>query len=881
MKNLSKRNDPGKYEEKWSRYWLRKKTFASVPDNRKPYSIVIPPPNITGALHMGHALNNVLQDIVIRHYKIKGFNTMWQPGTDHGGIATQNVVERQLLKEEGKTRTDLGREEFLRRMHKWKEESGGTIISQLKRLGFGCDWDRIRFTMDEQCSKAVNEAFCRLFNKGLIYRGEYMINFCPRCRTALSDIEVENEEKSAKLWYIKYPLKDSPGSFIRVATTRPETMLGDTAVAVNPEDERYKDIIGKRVIVPLINREIRVISDEFVDPGFGTGIVKVTPAHDPNDFEIGTRHDLEIVKVINEKARMSEEAGEFQGMDRFECRKEIVKKLTELTLLEKEEDYTHSPALCYRCSTLVEPLISKQWFLKMKKIASRALEASSEKKVGFVPESWEKPYLHWLENIHDWCISRQIWWGHRIPVYYCENNNCEPFAAARHPGSCSSCGGGVRRDEDVLDTWFSSALWPFSTMGWPEKSEDLKYYYPTKVLVTGHEILYLWVARMVMMGLEMIGEVPFETVYIHGMIRDEKGEKMSKSKGNVIDPIDIIEKCGADALRFSLAKSAVPGRDIQLSEEDFTEARNFMNKLHNAARLILGGLEIKELEIPPADDMDIADKWILYELERFTKEIESSYEQFNNARSCRLIYEFVWNYFCDWYLELAKLRLYAEGKNKKTAQKVLVYVFIRILSIMHPVTPFITSEIWEYFRNQLENLKGETPLDFNPAAISVPDISEEKVSDMRSVMEIISAVRNIRGEVNISPGQKIDIGVKASEKDEKILNRHGSYIKQLADVENIEAGKDISKQASDALALVGSMTVFVRIPEALKEKEFNRIEKRINEVKGVIENYRKKLNNRDFLKKAPEKVVRNTRKKAREYQDELEKLEKNIGEKIL
>ncbi len=874
MKQLSKTNNPAEYEKKWAEYWLENKTFSSAPDNRKPYSIVIPPPNITGALHMGHALNNVIQDIVIRFHKINGFNTMWQPGTDHGGIATQNVVERLILEEDGRTRTQMGREKFLERMEKWKEESGGTIINQLKMLGCGCDWDRMRFTMDGQCSKAVTETFVTLFEEGLIYRGEYMINFCPRCRTALSDIELENEPRQSKLWHIKYPIAGEKDSYVTVATTRPETMLGDTAVAVNPSDKRYKNLEGKKISLPLTGRDICVIKDDFVDPAFGSGVVKVTPAHDPNDFDMGRRHSLEFVKVIDEEARMTEEAGKFSGMDRFECRKKILEELEKLELLEKTEDYTHAPGLCYRCSTLIEPLISEQWFLKMKDIASAAIKVSEEKKVKFIPSIWEKPYLNWLENIHDWCISRQIWWGHRIPVYYCEKG-CGPFALRAKPDSCPDCGRTVRQDEDVLDTWFSSALWPFSTLGWPEETEDLKYYYPTKVLVTGHEILYLWVARMIMMGLKLRGDIPFAKVNIHGMIRDEKGEKMSKSKGNVIDPMDIVKEYGTDALRFSLAKSAVPGRDLQLSDDDFIAARNFMNKLHNAARLIIGEMEVKDLQLPEVADMELADKWILSELETFTDRVYSSYRKFNNASACRLIYEFVWNYFCDWYLELAKLRLYSEGQQRQTVQKVLLFVLVRILNLMHPVTPFITSQIWEYISIHAE-LPGKTPLDMNGKELKTPDIPESDIGAMRILMDIISSIRNIRGEVKIQPAEKLNVSVKAETNDKELIYKYEHYIKQLAGVEKITVGSEIKRKDGDAVEVVGKIAVFVEISESMRSREINRIEKRISEINSVIAGYKKKLGSRDFIEKAPEEVVRQTRERASEYQDELDRLEKNI-----
>jgi valyl-tRNA synthetase len=875
MKEIPKRYNPEEYEQKWADHWVENKVFASTPDDRDLYSIVIPPPNVTGVLHMGHALNNVLQDIIIRVYKTFGRNTMWMPGTDHGGIATQNVVERMLL-EEGKTRHSLGREKFLERMWKWKEESGGTIINQLKRLGCGCDWDRLRFTMDEQCSMAVKEAFIRLYNKGLIYRGEYLINWCPRCSTALAEIEVEHSDRQGKLWYLKYPVKDS-NEFAVVATTRPETMLGDTAVAVNPKDERYKNIIGKKLILPVVGREIEVIADEFVDPDFGTGMVKVTPAHDPNDFEMGQRHNLEFVRVINEEGKMTNKAGEFEGQDRIECRKNLVNKLKEEGYLEKIVDYTHAVGECYRCSTIIEPLLSKQWFLKMKDFAESAIKASRDNKVSFMPERWEKPYLNWLENLHDWCISRQIWWGHRIPVYYCKSNaECPPIASADKPDKCPTCGSDdIIQDEDVLDTWFSSALWPFSTLGWPEDNKDLDYYYPTNVLVTGHEILYLWVARMVMMGLEMKQDIPFENVNIHGIIRDEKGLKMSKSKGNVIDPIEIIKVYGTDALRFALAKSAIPGRDIQLSDDDFIGARNFCNKLWNATRLILSNINIKKLEELDINNLELADKWILYETDRFAREIKRGYEEFNNGHTARLIYELTWKYFCDWYLELAKIRLYAEGSGKSNAETVLITVLIRILNLIHPIMPFISSQLWEYLKEEVK-LPVENILEYNGYQTREYNIEENEIAEMNKIMEIISGIRNIRGENSIQPSVKLNAKIKASVENEKLIKEYIDYIRVLGGVDSIVVGPELVRDPADAVSVLDNISLFVSLPEELKEKEINRIEKRINEVKGLVELANRKLRNRDFIEKAPEAVVGVARKKADEYAQELIKLEKNL-----
>jgi len=876
MKEIPKRYNPEKYEESWADFWVKEKIFSSSPDNRPPYSIVIPPPNVTGVLHMGHALNNVLQDIIIRFHKILNYNVMWMPGTDHGGIATQNVVEK-LLFEEGKTRHDLGREKFLEKMWQWKEESGGTIIKQLKRIGCGCDWGRLRFTMDEKYSRSVKEAFVRLFNKGFIYRGEYIINWCPRCETALSDIEVEHEEKETKLWHIKYPLKGSDNEFIVVATTRPETMLGDTAVAVNPDDERYIKYIGEKVILPVTGREIEVIADEFVDPEFGTGMVKVTPAHDPNDFEMGKRHDLPVVKVIDEKGRMTVNAGEFAGMDRFECRKKLLEKLDKEDLLKKEEKYTHSVGECYRCSSIIEPLVSLQWFVKMKELASKALEVSKKNKIEFVPERWKKPYLNWLENIHDWCISRQIWWGHRIPVYYCEEGDCPPIASEEEPEKCPSCGGKVKQDEDVLDTWFSSGLWPFATLNWPDGSKDLDYYYPTKVLVTGHEILYLWVARMVMMGLEMMEEIPFDKVNIHGIIRDEKGLKMSKSKGNVIDPIEIIEKYGTDALRFALAKSAVPGRDIQLSDDDFIGARNFCNKIWNATRLILSNIEIKKLKEINIEELDLADKWIIHETAKYTGLVKEAYSEFNNAKAARLFYEFIWSYFCDWYLELAKLRLYNKKPGKETAELVLLHVLKRVLNIIHPVMPFISSQLWEYLKEEIE-MPAANPLEYNGFEEKLAGFDSAEIRKMEILIAIVSGIRNIRGQMDLPPSVKLKASVKTSEEQAAFIIEHSDYIKLLAGLDEVTAGPDISKSSEDTLVVVEGISVFLALPKKLRQQEVIRLEKRIKEVKEQIHNSKRKLRNRDFLEKAPDEVVKMARQREEKFESELQKLEKNLQE---
>ncbi|MGB4373675.1 MAG: valine--tRNA ligase, partial [Halanaerobiales bacterium] len=691
---LAKKYDPVQVEEKWYQLWEEKGFFkASLNPEKDAYSIVMPPPNITGELHLGHALDNTLQDILTRWKRMQGHNTLWLPGTDHASIATEvKVVEK--LREEGIEKDDLGREGFLEKAWEWKREYGGRITRQLRKMGSSCDWSRERFTMDEGCSRAVREVFVELYERGLIYQGDYIVNWCPDCQTTLSDIEVEYEEHDSHIWHLRYPLKDSE-DYIVVATTRPETMLGDTAVAVNPHDERYRDLIGKTVILPLMNREIPIIADEYVDKDFGTGMVKVTPAHDPNDFEIGLRHELELIKVIDEDARMTEVTGKYAGMDRYQCRKEVIKDLEELGFLEKIEDYQHSVGQCYRCDTVIEPLVSKQWFVKMQPLAEPAIKAVKEGRVRFIPERFSKVYLNWMENIRDWCISRQLWWGHRIPVWYCQDCGEVIVSKEEEVKSCPVCGStNLRQDEDVLDTWFSSGLWPFSTLGWPEETEDLKYFYPTSVLVTGRDIIFFWVARMIFMALEFMDEVPFRDVYIHGLIRDAQGRKMSKSLGNGIDPLELIDKYGADALRFTLITGNSPGNDMRFREERMEASRNFANKIWNASRFILMNIEdldfgeIKEEEL----DFTLADYWIISRLNKISATVDEALEKYNFGEVSKSLYDFIWSEYCDWYIELIKARLYQDEDPvaKKTAQFVGTVVLEKILRLLHPVMPFIT-----------------------------------------------------------------------------------------------------------------------------------------------------------------------------------------------
>ena len=760
---LPKTYNPDETEKPWYPQWENKGYFKPGTGKGMPYSIVIPPPNVTGSLHMGHALNSTLQDILIRWHRMKGDRTVWVPGTDHGGIATQNVVEK-LIRSEKLTRHDLGREKFLERMWQWRKESGDTILMQLRRLGASCDWTRTRFTMDEDYSKTVQAAFVKLFNEGLIYRGPRMVNWCPRDNTALADIEVEHEERAGKLWNISYPLVSGKGS-ITVATTRPETMLGDTAVAVNPEDDRYKALIGQKLRVPLTGREIPIIADSAVDASFGTGAVKVTPAHDPTDFEIGERHHLEHIVVIGFDGKMTEKAGTYAGLDRFDARKKIVEDLESQGFLGKVDDNRLSAASCYRCGTIIEPLVSEQWFMKMKTLADRAAQATRQGQVKIFPSSWEKPYLLWLDNIRDWCISRQIWWGHRIPVYYCPNSArrsktaaapCPPIAASDKPAKCPKCSSAdLVQDDDVLDTWFSSGLWPLSVFGWPSETEDLKTFYPTAVLVTGHEILYLWVARMVMMGLHFRNDVPFRHVYIHGIVRDKQGKKMSKSLGNVIDPLDIMKQYGTDALFCASPwpSSSVPGRDLQLSNDSFLKARNFANKLWNASRFVLMNSEgYKPQSLPKPGERSLADRWLLHELQETIEATDRALESYNPAEASRLLYEFIWGSYCDWYLEISKTVLTDPASPARAAkQSILFHVLQTALRLLHPIMPYETEELYQAVRPMLvESSESIMIAPWPQKDASLIDASS--ADKMHLVQNVVTAIRTLRSETGMPPG---------------------------------------------------------------------------------------------------------------------------------
>ncbi len=879
-KLLDKSYNPHQVEEKWYHYWERRGYFRADEDSeQKAYSIVIPPPNVTGVLHIGHALNNTLQDVLIRFKRMEGYTVLWMPGTDHAGIATQNVVEKQLL-EEGLDRHTLGREKLIERVWKWKEQSGGTIINQLKKLGASCDWSRERFTMDEGLSDAVKEVFVRLYQEGLIYRSNYIINWCPRCQTALSDLEVEHQETLGKLYHLKYPFREGD-RFVVVATTRPETMLGDTAVAVNPEDKRYHGVVGKKVILPVINREIPVIADPYVDVEFGTGCLKITPAHDFNDFEIGLKHGLEQIKVIDETGRMNENAGPYQGMDRFECREKIVKDFERDGVLIKIEDYPHMIGHCYRCKTIVEPNLSLQWFVKTKPLAKAAIEAVRDGRTRIIPEVWEKTYFEWMENIRDWCISRQIWWGHRIPAWYCDRCG-EIIVSKETPTSCPKCGSDrLTPETDVLDTWFSSALWPFSTMGWPKETKLLKKFYPTSVLVTGFDILFFWVARMMMMGLKFRGDVPFRDVYIHGLVRDERGEKYSKTRGNVVDPLDLIDRFGADALRFTLAALTMPGSDLKLSESRTEGYRHFANKIWNASRFALMNLEGFNLdgivrEVPP-EDFSLPDRWIRGRLNQVIREVRQSLEEYKFNEASHTLYHFIWHEYCDWYLELTKLYLYKEGdpKRRDFTRQTLIEVLDAILRLLHPFMPFITEEIWQQLPGRKEN-ESIMVAEFPKPHEGCDD--DAVANEMGLVIEVTNALRNIRGEMNLPPGEPITVLFRTrTEEVERKLRENQPFIQSLALAEEVEFGRDIQKPLYSAFVVVRGVEIFVPMERSRMEEEARRLQKEILKVEKESTFVMKKLSNEQFLSKAPPDVVQEVKEKAQEFRTQREKLQESLN----
>jgi valyl-tRNA synthetase len=901
-RELAKGYEPHDVEKRWYAEWEGKGYFhAAATSDKKAYSIVIPPPNVTGALHMGHALNNTLQDILCRWKRMQGYNVLWMPGTDHAGIATQNVVERQLAAE-GKDRHDLGREEFIDRVWKWKAESGGQIIGQLKRLGASCDWERERFTMDEGLSKAVRTVFVNLYKEGLIYRANRLINWCPRCHTALSDIEVEHEDKKGHLWHIRYPIVGQPGKFLVVATTRPETMLGDTALAVNPFDDRYKDLIGEKVILPLINREIRVISDSYVDHEFGTGVVKITPAHDFNDFEVGMRHDLDQINVLDESGIINAAGHQYEGMDRFAARTRIVADLEAAGLLEKIDEHPMSVGGCYRCKTVVEPYLSMQWYVKATKMAKPALAAVKEGKTRILPKQWENTYYDWMENIRDWCISRQIWWGHRIPAWFCDH--CGHITVSMtDPTHCSNCASDeIRQETDVLDTWFSSALWPFSTMGWPENTEELKTFYPTACLVTGFDILFFWVARMMMMGLHFMKEVPFKDVYIHALVRDAQGQKMSKSKGNVIDPLTIIEEYGTDAFRFTLAAFAAQGRDIKLAEERIAGYRNFCNKVWNAARFTLMNLEGFDPKTIKMEELVLSegDKWILHKLNEAAKAVDETLSGYRYNESAMTLYQFTWSEFCDWYLELSKQDLYnGTPERKQTVQYVLWYTLENLLRLLHPFMPFITEEIWQALPKDgskggsMFTVQGSEPGTTNhePATDSImlaayPAPLEElnfpeAAANMERVMDVINGIRNIRGEMEVPPSKQIAVILSCGSAESlQIMKHNESSIISLARISDLAIGSEIEKPEDASIQVSGDVQIFVPLRGLVNvEEEEKRLLKEISKIDKEIEMFSKKLENPSFVDRAPAEVVVKEREKLAEVTGKKQVLEDSL-EKI-
>ena len=871
-KDLPKTYDPKLVESAIYDMWMENDCFKAEPDpDKKPYSIVMPPPNVTGQLHMGHALDSTLQDILTRYKRMEGYSALWLPGTDHAGIATQIKVEEELRVKEGKTRYDLGREKFLERVWAWKEKYGSRIVEQQRKLGVSCDWSRSRFTMDEGCSRAVREAFCEMYDKGLIYKGSRIINWCPHCLTALSDAEVEYVDKPGHLWYIRYPLSDGSGDIV-VATTRPETMMGDTGVAVNPNDEKFQHLIGKTCILPIMNREIPIVGDEYCEIGFGTGAVKMTPAHDPNDFEVGLRHNLDVIRVIADNGTINENGGKYNGMDRYECRKALVKDLEEQGYLVKTEPYSHNVGTCYRCHNDVEPLISAQWFVKMKPLAEEAIRVVKDGTIKFVPERFSKTYLNWMENVHDWCISRQLWWGHQIPAWYCDE--CGHINVSREdPTKCEKCGcTHLTRDEDVLDTWFSSGLWPFSTLGWPDlDSEDLKYWYPTTDMVTGYDIIFFWVARMVVSGMEQMKKEPFKTVFIHGLVRDDKGRKMSKSLGNGIDPLEMAEKYGADALRFNLITGNSPGNDMRFYVEKCEAMRNFANKIWNASRYVLMNLTVEETGLPDAADLEIEDKWVLTKLNTLIKEVTENMDAYELGVASAKVYDFIWDTYCDWYIELTKARLYGENeKSKLAAQKVLVYVLDQFLRLLHPFMPFIPEEIWQAIPHEGKFLmladwpKYDESLNFGAEA-----------AHMESVMNAIRSIRNRRAEMNVPPSKKSTLYV-VSDKGE-IFRQGEGFICRLAYADKVIICENDPEGHENMVCVVtNDAKLYIPLEELIDfEKEMARLEKEKANCLKQIAMFEGKLSNEAFVSRAPEKVVSEQREKLEKNRALLAQLEES------
>ncbi len=871
-KELAKQYDPKDVEDRIYKMWLGGKYFhAKCDENKQTYTIVIPPPNITGQLHMGHALDNTLQDILIRFKRMQGFDTLWLPGTDHASIATEaKIVE--AMKKEGVTKEDLGRDGFLERAWEWKRQYGGRIIEQLKKLGSSCDWDRERFTLDEGCNKAVREVFVNLYEKGLIYRGERIINWCPHCKTSISDAEVEYEEQAGHFWHLRYPFADGSG-YLELATTRPETLLGDTAVAVNPNDERYKDLIGKELDLPIVHRKIPVVADDYVEMDFGTGVVKITPAHDPNDFEVGLRHNLPVICVMTDDAKITADYPKYAGMDRYEARKAIVADLEAEGALVKVEDYTHNVGTCYRCGTTVEPAVSKQWFVKMKPLATPAIDAVKNGETKFVPQRFEKVYFHWLENIRDWCISRQLWWGHRIPAWYCEE--CGEITVSREDATkCAHCGSEkIVQDPDTLDTWFSSALWPFSTLGWPDETNDLKHYYPTNTLVTGYDIIPFWVMRMMFSGIEHTGEVPFNTVLIHGLVRDSQGRKMSKSLGNGVDPLEVIDTYGADALRFSLATGNSPGNDMRYIPERVEASRNFANKIWNAARFILMNLDSDKVLPVNANDFALEDKWIISKYNTLVRDVTENLDHFELGLAVQKLYDFIWDVFCDWYIEICKSRLNGQDeKAKNTARSVLVYVFTNTLALLHPFMPFITEEIWQTMPHGDEEalMVTEWPKfceDFNFTA-------EE--AEFEKIMLVIKAIRNRRAEMNVPPSKKAKVCIQTAFAD--TFSTGTSYICRLASASEVEIGDNFDAEGA-VRVVTDAATVYMPMKELVDiEGEIARLNKDLQKAMVDKEFFEKKLNNQGFVAKAPAAVIEQQRQGLAKALDKIKMIEDSIAE---